>query len=240
VVNVCALYERRPVVLALLATRSNECIEQLDRLDDAARRHPAVAFAAVSIRGDLEDVRQIVRDRRWTFPVGYDDDGILASAYGVLWYDNDVEEDILLAPDFSSFIEGLRAEADFEDDATSFDPERLPADDVATAVQSPIAAKIESLRGDLAVLMSGERTLVATKAWLMARPAEVFARLPDHETALLRAAVARIDTVSGAELEGAVEAVIGELEALMARWLTLPDTIGGFHDAEYMRERGLG
>jgi len=83
VVNACALYERGPVVLAFFATRSRECIEQLDRLDEAARRHPEVAFAAVSIRGDLEDVREIVRDRRWTFPVGYDDDGILVGAYGV-------------------------------------------------------------------------------------------------------------------------------------------------------------
>lgn len=83
VVKVCALYERGLVVLALFATRSSECIEQLDRLDDAARRHPAVAFAAVSIRGDLDDVREVVRDRRWTFPVGCDDDGILAGVYGV-------------------------------------------------------------------------------------------------------------------------------------------------------------
>ncbi|MBA2349510.1 MAG: redoxin domain-containing protein, partial [Solirubrobacterales bacterium] len=84
VLNFCALYEKGPVVLALFAPRSQECTEQLDQLDDAARRHPEVAFAAVSIRGKLDDVRDLVRDRRWSFPVGYDDDGVLANAYGVV------------------------------------------------------------------------------------------------------------------------------------------------------------
>ncbi len=84
VLNFCALYERGPVVLALFAPRSQECTEQLDQLDDAARRHPEVAFAAVSIRGKLEDVRRLVRERRWSFPVGYDHDGVLANAYGVV------------------------------------------------------------------------------------------------------------------------------------------------------------
>ena len=54
-----------------------------DQLDDIARRHPRVSFAAMSIRGDLGDVRALVRGRRWGFPVGYDTDGILANAYGV-------------------------------------------------------------------------------------------------------------------------------------------------------------
>lgn len=83
VLNICTLYGRGPVVLAFFAARGRACVEQLDQLDDAARRHPEVAFAAVSIRGDLGDVRRTVRDRRWTFPVGYDDDGVLVDAYGV-------------------------------------------------------------------------------------------------------------------------------------------------------------
>jgi len=83
VLNICALYERGPVVLAFFATRGEECIKQLDRLDDVAARHPRVRFAAVSIRGDRDDLRAIIRQRRWRFPVGYDRDGILANAYGV-------------------------------------------------------------------------------------------------------------------------------------------------------------
>lgn len=84
VLNFCALYEKGPVVLALFAPSSQECAEQLDQLDDAARRHPELAFAAVAIRGGLDGVRGLVRDRRWSFPVGYDDDGVLANAFGVV------------------------------------------------------------------------------------------------------------------------------------------------------------
>jgi len=83
VLNVCALYERGPVVLAFFAARGEECVTQLDRLDDVAARHPGVRFAAVSIRGDRDGLRRLIRDRRWRFPVGYDADGILANAYGV-------------------------------------------------------------------------------------------------------------------------------------------------------------
>ncbi len=82
VLNFCALYEKGPVVLAFFAT-NDRCVKQLDVLDDVARRHPGVAFAAVSIRGDLADIRGLARDRGWSFPVGYDDDGILANAFGV-------------------------------------------------------------------------------------------------------------------------------------------------------------
>ncbi len=83
VLNLCALYERGPVVLAFFATRGEECVTQLDRLDDVSAWHAGVRFAAVSIRGDREGLRRLVGDRRWRFPVGYDADGILADAYGV-------------------------------------------------------------------------------------------------------------------------------------------------------------
>jgi hypothetical protein len=83
VLNLCTLYERGPVVLAFFATRGEDCVTQLDLLDQVAARHPDVAFAAISIRGDRDDLRRTIRDRRWRFPVGYDADGILANAYGV-------------------------------------------------------------------------------------------------------------------------------------------------------------
>lgn len=83
VLNVCALWERHPVVLAFFATRGAGCVSQLDLLDRVAARHPTVRFAAISIRGDRDDLRRTIRARRWRFPVGYDADGILANAYGV-------------------------------------------------------------------------------------------------------------------------------------------------------------
>lgn len=83
ILNVCQLYERGPVVLAFAATRGKECIRQLDTMQGARGRHPGVQFAAVSIRGDRGDLRDLVRRRGWTFPVGHDRDGVLANLYAV-------------------------------------------------------------------------------------------------------------------------------------------------------------
>ena len=83
ILNVCELYERGPVVLAFLVTRSGRCEEQVDVLDRVAARHPRVRFAAVAVRGDHERLRRTVRDRGWRLPVGYDHDGAVANLYGV-------------------------------------------------------------------------------------------------------------------------------------------------------------
>ena len=83
ILNVCALWERGPVVLAFLATRGARCTRELDTLDRIRAEHPWVQFAAVSIRGDRRDVRALVRRHRWGLPVGWDRDGVLANLYGV-------------------------------------------------------------------------------------------------------------------------------------------------------------
>lgn len=83
VLNACTLWEKGPLVLAFFATRSSRCIRELDTLDDVARRHPDVAFGAISIRGKKSDAAKLQRDRRWSFPVAYDHDGVLANLYGV-------------------------------------------------------------------------------------------------------------------------------------------------------------
>jgi len=83
VLNVCELAERGPLVLAFLATRGGDCAAELDRVDRVARRHPGLQVAAVGIRGDLGELRAIVRRHGWRFPVGWDRDGILANLYGV-------------------------------------------------------------------------------------------------------------------------------------------------------------
>ncbi|HVF77633.1 MAG TPA: hypothetical protein VNA28_05005 [Solirubrobacteraceae bacterium] len=83
VLNLCELTERGPLVLGLMATRDAECVESFDALDALPRRYPGLQVALVSIRGELDDLRAVVRARRWTFPVGWDRDGALASLYGV-------------------------------------------------------------------------------------------------------------------------------------------------------------
>ena len=83
VLNVCALAERGPVVLAFLATRAADCTGALDVMEAARAEHPGVQFAAVSLGGDIEDTAQLVRANDWSFPVGWDQDGVLANLYSV-------------------------------------------------------------------------------------------------------------------------------------------------------------
>jgi hypothetical protein len=81
--NSCALAERGPTALAFLVTRSERCTAQLDRLERVRRRHPDVQIAAIAIRGDRGDLRALVRERGWSFPVAHDRDGVLANLFGV-------------------------------------------------------------------------------------------------------------------------------------------------------------
>jgi hypothetical protein len=83
ILNSCQLAERGPVVLAFFATRSKRCEQQVDVLDRVRRRFPDVGFAAVSVRGKRGDVRQLVQQRGWRLPVGYDHDGAVTNAYAV-------------------------------------------------------------------------------------------------------------------------------------------------------------
>ncbi len=83
ILNLCSLTERGPVVLGFLATRGGDCADDFDVLSAVERRHPGVHVALVAIRGDLGELRDVVRDHRWRFPAGWDRDGILANLYGV-------------------------------------------------------------------------------------------------------------------------------------------------------------
>lgn len=83
ILNACDLWRSRPVVLAFMATRGDSCIKELDALERVRRRFPDVAFAAIAIRGNRDDLRDLIRSRGWRFPVGFDRDGALANLYGV-------------------------------------------------------------------------------------------------------------------------------------------------------------
>jgi hypothetical protein len=81
--NSCELAERGPVALAFVATRSDQCLRELDSLERVRSRHGDVQVAAIVIRSDRDDVRGLVREHGWRFPVAYDRDGILANVFGV-------------------------------------------------------------------------------------------------------------------------------------------------------------
>lgn len=83
VLNVCELREKGPVVVAFLAAEAKECIRSVDALARLAPKHPDVQVAVVALRGDRGDVRELIRTHRWPFRVGYDEEGYLASVYGV-------------------------------------------------------------------------------------------------------------------------------------------------------------
>ena len=79
ILNVCQLAERGPVVLALFPSDAGRCRGVLRQFERAKRRHPDVQFAAVGSRGDRSELAG-----DWTFPVGFDRDGAVASVYGLV------------------------------------------------------------------------------------------------------------------------------------------------------------
>ena len=83
ILNICQLYEQRPVVLALFVP-AGSCPGVLGDLQRAQASFPDVAFAAVAIKGERAPVRRLIAADQLTLPVGLDRDGALASLYQVV------------------------------------------------------------------------------------------------------------------------------------------------------------
>lgn len=81
-VNLCRL-RGRPVVLTFFFTRFADCVPQLDRVERVSTRLPDVAFVGVIVRSSKKDASKLVRDRRWSFPVALDRDGLVSNVYGI-------------------------------------------------------------------------------------------------------------------------------------------------------------
>lgn len=82
ILNVCQLYERGPLVLALFVA-SGSCPAVLSDLQALAPSFPGVQFAAVAIKGERASVRRLIDSRGLRLPVGLDSDGSLAALYKV-------------------------------------------------------------------------------------------------------------------------------------------------------------
>jgi hypothetical protein len=80
VLNVCQLYERGPLVLALFID-AGSCAQVLARMQALEPSFPGVGFAAVAIKADRASLAKLVRSRRVRVPVGVDSDGILPSLF---------------------------------------------------------------------------------------------------------------------------------------------------------------
>jgi hypothetical protein len=82
-IRVCDFFER-PLVISFWFTKGDGCVEQQDLVDAVSRRYRGrVGFLSLDIRDDRDTLRELIRQRGWTMPVGYDRDGAVAGLYGV-------------------------------------------------------------------------------------------------------------------------------------------------------------
>jgi hypothetical protein len=83
VLNVCALYRGRPLVLALFVD-AGSCPDVLGQMQALAGAFPTVSFAAVAIKGERKPLLALMRKRGLrSVQVGIDRDGVLAGLYKV-------------------------------------------------------------------------------------------------------------------------------------------------------------
>ncbi len=83
-IRVCDLFDRPSLISFWFTKGGDDCITEQDAVDRAYRRYgEQVRFLSVDIRDDRDRVRDLIRERRWAMPVGYDRDGAVASLYRV-------------------------------------------------------------------------------------------------------------------------------------------------------------
>lgn len=81
--RICDFFDK-PLVISFWFSEGNGCVEQQDVVEKAHRRYRGrVAFLSLDVRDDRGTLRDLIAQHRWTFPVGYDRDGAVATLYGV-------------------------------------------------------------------------------------------------------------------------------------------------------------
>ena len=83
ILNICQLYERGPVVLALYF-QAGSCPAVLHEMDQLAPSFAQVGFAAVAVKDDASSTAALVRAKRLRFPVGVDAEGRLGQLYAMV------------------------------------------------------------------------------------------------------------------------------------------------------------
>jgi hypothetical protein len=82
-IRVCDLFDR-PSLISFWFSRGGNCVTQQDAVDEAyARYGDRVRFLSLNVRDDRDTVRELIRERGWSMPVGYDRDGAVAALYRV-------------------------------------------------------------------------------------------------------------------------------------------------------------
>ena len=83
VIRICDLFDR-PLVLSFWFSTPADCPPTQDVVDNAARRYGGrVNFLSLAVRGDREELADIVAGRGWELPVGWDRDGAVSNLYRV-------------------------------------------------------------------------------------------------------------------------------------------------------------
>lgn len=83
-IRVCDLFDRPLVISFWFSKGGGDCVEQQDLVERVHRRYRGrVGFLSLDIRDDRDTLRDLIRRRGWTMPVGYDRDGAVAGLYGV-------------------------------------------------------------------------------------------------------------------------------------------------------------
>ncbi|HXC45011.1 MAG TPA: hypothetical protein VNU24_00280 [Solirubrobacteraceae bacterium] len=83
ILNICELYERGPVVLALFF-QAGSCPAILSDLQRLAPLFPQVGFAAVAVKEGSSSVAPLVRAKRLTVPVAVDGEGRLGELFAMV------------------------------------------------------------------------------------------------------------------------------------------------------------
>lgn len=82
-IRVCDLFGR-PAVISFWFSKGGNCVDQQDVVSRVHSRYRGrVNFLSLDIRDDRDTVRDLIRQREWGMPVGYDRDGAVASLYRV-------------------------------------------------------------------------------------------------------------------------------------------------------------
>jgi hypothetical protein len=82
-IRVCDLFDR-PLVLSFWFGTESGCERQQDVVSTVAARYRGrVNFLSLDVRDSRGSVRELVRERGWEMPVGFDRDGAVAALYRV-------------------------------------------------------------------------------------------------------------------------------------------------------------
>ncbi|HSR93779.1 MAG TPA: hypothetical protein VLK56_02850 [Solirubrobacterales bacterium] len=83
-IRVCDLFSRPSVISFWFSKGGGDCVDQQDVVSQVYSRYRGrVSFLSLDIRDDRDTVRELIRQRHWRMPVGFDRDGAVASLYRV-------------------------------------------------------------------------------------------------------------------------------------------------------------